>query len=224
MVLDDVAKGAGMVVERAAAAFHAHGFRGGDLHVVDELPVHDRLKDRVAETEGQQVLNGLLAQVVVDAVNLMLVQPLEDLDVQRLGRGEVVAERFFDDDPPPALTPSPSPGRRGELLVSATKLAVGEGTTTIKELRIGSQVKKPVAGQISIVFDRLDALAQAAQLFGIGEVGAVVADSPEKAFQACAVRGGLGTEFRQRLPNVGLELLVGLCAAANAHNGCLAGR
>ncbi len=74
MILDHVAERPGAVVERAAAAFHAHGLGGRDLDVIDELPVQERLEDRVAEAEGQQVLHGLLAQVVVDAVDLMLVE------------------------------------------------------------------------------------------------------------------------------------------------------
>ncbi len=101
MVLNHVAERAGMVVERAAAALHAHRFGGGDLHVVDELPVHDRLEDRVAEAEGQQVLHGLLAQIVVDAVDLVLAEPLEDIRIQRPRGGQIVAKRFFDDHAPP---------------------------------------------------------------------------------------------------------------------------
>ena len=70
MVLHHVAKGPGAVVEGPAAAFHAHGLSGGDLHVIDILPVQQRLEDRVAEAEGQQVLYRLLAEVMVDAVDL----------------------------------------------------------------------------------------------------------------------------------------------------------
>ena len=49
-----------------------------DLHVVDVLPVPDRLEQAVGEAEGQDVLRRLLAQEVVDA---------EDLLARRTSRG-----------------------------------------------------------------------------------------------------------------------------------------
>src|SRR5207248_9673949 len=78
--------------------FDAELLGGGDLHVVDELPVPDGLEDGVAETEDEEVLHRLLAQVMVDAEDLPLVHHLEDEPVERAGRGEVAAERFLDHD------------------------------------------------------------------------------------------------------------------------------
>jgi len=45
---------------------------GGDLHFGHVPPVPQRLEDPVAETKSQDVLHRLLAQVVVDAVDLPL--------------------------------------------------------------------------------------------------------------------------------------------------------
>jgi hypothetical protein len=42
--------------------------------VVDVVAVPERLEDGVGEAEDQQVLHRLLAQVVVDAVDLLLVE------------------------------------------------------------------------------------------------------------------------------------------------------
>ena len=93
--------GPGLLVERAAVLDPDRlGHR--DLHVVDVAPVPERLEDAVAEPEDQQVPDRLLAEVVVDAVDLRLAEDLADLAVQPLGRLEVVAERLLDDDPPPA--------------------------------------------------------------------------------------------------------------------------
>ena len=72
--------------------------------MVDELAVPDRLEDAVGEPEHQHVLDGLLAEVVVDAEDLLLVEEAADLLVQLAGRGEVVAERLLDDEPRPALS------------------------------------------------------------------------------------------------------------------------
>src|SRR5690606_28292650 len=46
---------------------------------------------------------GLLPEVVVDPVDLALVEVRVDERVELLGRGEIVPERFLDDEPRPAL-------------------------------------------------------------------------------------------------------------------------
>ena len=58
----------------AAAPLHAELLGHRDLHVVDVAPVPDRLEDAVGEAEDQDVLDRLLAEVVVDAVDLVLAQ------------------------------------------------------------------------------------------------------------------------------------------------------
>ena len=73
VVLEDVAAGSGFFVEGAAGA-HAQVFGHGDLHMVDVATVPDRLEDAVAEAEHQQVAHGVLAQVVVDAIDLRLIE------------------------------------------------------------------------------------------------------------------------------------------------------
>ena len=61
-----------VVVARARADPDVLG--GGDLDVVDEVAVPDRLEHVVGEPERHHVLDGLLAQVVVDAVDLLLAE------------------------------------------------------------------------------------------------------------------------------------------------------
>ena len=97
MVLDHVAQDA-RLLEVAAARLDADGLGAGDLHVVDEAVVPDRLEDAVREAEHQQVLDGLFPEVVIDAVDLPLVQRLVDVAVQRARRLQVGAERLLDDD------------------------------------------------------------------------------------------------------------------------------
>src|SRR5205085_6394896 len=70
---------------------------------VDELPVPDRLEDAVREPQRQNVLDRLLAEVVVDAEDLFLAEVALDLRAQRAGRLEIVAEGLLDDQPRPAL-------------------------------------------------------------------------------------------------------------------------
>ncbi len=71
VVLDHVAHHARLLVV-AAAPLDADRLGVRDLDVVDVLPVPDRLEDAVGEAEDEQVLHRLLAEVVVDAVDLRL--------------------------------------------------------------------------------------------------------------------------------------------------------
>ena len=101
MVGHHVAQRSGLVVV-TAALLHADGFGHGDLDMIDVAAVPDRLEDAVGEAKDQDVLDGLLAEVMVDAVDLLFVQDLPDLLVQVARRIIIVAEWFFDDDAPPA--------------------------------------------------------------------------------------------------------------------------
>ena len=101
MVLDDVAHGAGFLVERPAGA-HAYVFGDRDLDVVDVVLVPDRLEDPVGEPQGKDVLDRLLAEVVVDAVDLGLIEVPLELRVELLGTPEVPPERLLYDQPRPA--------------------------------------------------------------------------------------------------------------------------
>lgn len=69
MVLHDVAHDA-KLVKVAATALGADLFLEGDLDVGDVGAVPARAKDLVGESEDHDVLDHLLAQVVVDAVDL----------------------------------------------------------------------------------------------------------------------------------------------------------
>ena len=118
MVLDHVADGAGGVVIRPAATRHAHLFGDRDLHRGNVSPVPHGLEDAVAKSQRQDILHGLLAQVMVDAINLAFVEGPGDVAVQNAGTCEVVAERLFDDDPAPRLVLVPGINKAGgaELL------------------------------------------------------------------------------------------------------------
>jgi hypothetical protein len=65
-----------------AAVLHTNGLRRGDLHMVDVVPIPYRFEDPIGEAEHQQVLHRLLAEIMVDAVHLRLVEHAEDGGVQ----------------------------------------------------------------------------------------------------------------------------------------------
>ena len=98
MVLNDVTKRARLFVG-CSAPLHAEGLRDGDLHVVDCFAVPGSFEQGVAESEHQNVLDGLLAQIVVDSVDLRLAERPVDRFVQFLRRCHVMAERLFQHQP-----------------------------------------------------------------------------------------------------------------------------
>ena len=73
MVLHHVAQRAGLLVVAGARA-DAFFLGDRDLHVVDVLLIEQRLEDAVREAQHQDVLDGFLAEVVVDPVDLPLVE------------------------------------------------------------------------------------------------------------------------------------------------------
>ena len=77
VVLDDVARGADAVVVAGAAA-DADVLGHGDLHVVDVRAIPDRLEQGVREPQRQDVLDRLLAEVVVDAEDRLGREDLAD--------------------------------------------------------------------------------------------------------------------------------------------------
>ncbi len=102
VALDHVAEGAGGFV-KAAATFDAKRFSGGDLHVVHVIAVPKWFENAVAEAEDQEILYRVFAEIVVDAIDLMLFENVVDDLVELVSRGEVAAERFFDDDANPGF-------------------------------------------------------------------------------------------------------------------------
>src|SRR5215813_10751866 len=95
VVLDHVSDRSDLVV--VACAFDDIDLlRRRDLNTVDEVAIPDRLEEGVAEPEGQHVLHGVLAQVVIDPIDLRLVEQLCQLLVEGSGGGGIVAQGLLD--------------------------------------------------------------------------------------------------------------------------------
>jgi len=82
-----------------SAFLHPDCFCDRDLNVIDVTPVQMGSKNSVGEAEGQDVLDGFLAQVVIDAINLLFVGDLQELFVSRPARCRDRARRAFDNNP-----------------------------------------------------------------------------------------------------------------------------
>ena len=97
MILDHVSQAAALFIITGAGT-HAAILGHSNLHAFDEVSVPQRLENLVGEPHCQDVLDGFLAQVVVDAKDLVFVEHVYKFVVQFACRVEAATERFFDDD------------------------------------------------------------------------------------------------------------------------------
>src|SRR4030095_8164037 len=97
MILDHVADGAGLIIERPPA-LNPKVFCHGDLYALDLIAIPKRLQQRVLEAEEHHVMHWSFSQIMIDAEDVLFVESAEQNLVKRLRRGKVVAERLFDDD------------------------------------------------------------------------------------------------------------------------------
>ena len=102
VVLHDVADNAELI-EVSTTALCSERLLEGDLDVVDVMPVPGGAEEGIAKSENKDVLHHLLAQVVVDAVELILL-PIGLQGLLQLPRAsQVLAERLLDLDAPNML-------------------------------------------------------------------------------------------------------------------------
>ena len=80
--------------------------------MVDVAAVPERLVNRVGEPEVHQVLDGFLAEVMVDAEDVFFGEGALQVAVELLGAFRSLAERLFDDQPAAAFRPACWRGRR----------------------------------------------------------------------------------------------------------------
>ena len=101
VVLDDVTNDA-VLIKVTPATVCTKVLTENDLHIADEVTAPQRLKDQIGKAQHSQVFDELLAQVVVDAVYLILCEKLAELVRQGLEGGAVAAKGLFDDDTTPS--------------------------------------------------------------------------------------------------------------------------
>ncbi len=185
MVLHHVAHGAGTVVV-GAASLDADRFGDGDLHVVDVRAVPHRLEHRVGETKRQQVLHRLLAEIVVDAEDVILAEHRADGVVDRVGARAVLAERLLDDDARAHRHQS----RRAEFL--------GDWP---EQFGAGGEVERANA------FVRAQALLQLGPAGLARHVDRDIVEAPEEAFEGGLVAEVVRAEFFERRLHRRLKVL-----------------
>ena len=176
VVLHHVPHGARLVVIAAAPA-DSHGLGHGDLDVIDILRVPQRFEQHVAEADGHQVLHRLLAEVMVDPVDLRLVEMLGQHGVERLRSAQVMPEGFLDHNA--ALA-------RGHAVLVQPLRQIAEKRRADGEI----EGPHPVFG---------NAAAQFLPTIGSGSIHLNIAQPRKKRVQRPAFGHGFAAEFLDRV-------------------------
>ncbi|GAA3069071.1 hypothetical protein GCM10020000_61920 [Streptomyces olivoverticillatus] len=206
VVLDDVTGGAdAVVVARAAADADVLGH--GDLHMVDEGPVPDRLEEGVGEAQRQDVLDRLLAQVVVDPEDLFRREDLVDDPVELLGAGQVVPEGLLDDGAPP-----------GALLLVGQAVLLQLLDDLGEELGRYGQVEGEVAARALRLVQFLDGRLEGVEGLVVVEVALDEAAALHQLLPDLLAEGGARVLLDGRV-HLAREVLVGPGAAGEADQG-----
>ena len=211
MVLNHVAHDARLLIV-AAAPLDAHRFGVRDLDVVNVLPVPKRLVDAVGEAEDQKVLDGLFAEVVVNAVNLRLVEVAEDLLVQLARAVEARAKGLLDDDANPAL-----------VLFGQARLAQLSDRLGV-ELRRDREVEEAVPLCAVLLVNLFEQLGEFAVAFGLVNVRRQELHPPGERLPHLLVNALGLRELDDRSLHLVAELLVRHRRAAQADDGELGGQ
>ena len=161
MIGNHVAQRAGGLIE-GTAMFDADSFGGGDLYVVDVGTIPERFNNAVRETENHHVLDGFLAEIVIDTIDLLFGEDFLQFLVELNGGGKVVAERFFQGSPtgPSSSRMVPSPIHRALNWCAVTGVAFPASRHHIAAMAVVSSTA-PAAAASPLVSNR--------RLRGIGD-------------------------------------------------------
>lgn len=207
VVLDHVAESAGFLVV-AAAAFDADRLGGGDLDVVDVLAVPERLEERIAEAEGENVLDGFLAEVVIDAVELVFGEVLVELIFEFAGAGLVVAEGLFDDEAAPGAvggfgeTGAPEPSGGGAVVAGLRR-----------------EIEQDVAGGLARLGDLVEADGEAFVGVVVTDIAGEVEEPPGEVVPERLIEGAVLEELLDRGFHLLAEVVIGHRGTRYADDG-----
>src|SRR5205807_8927532 len=91
MALNHIPQRPGRFVE-GGPLLHTEAFRSGDLHVVHVIAIPKGLEDAVPKSQRQKILNRIFPQEVIDAIDLRLIEGIENRGVEFSRRGKVTAK------------------------------------------------------------------------------------------------------------------------------------
>ncbi len=159
MALHHVAQRPGAIVVGGARA-DALGLGDGNLDMVNESRRPYGFEDRVGEAQHHQVLDGFLAEVMVDSENLAFVEMARELGVDLRRAGEIGADRFFDYHA----------RERMPLLMRMNHSRGGQSLRTgVDESRRNRKVEDTIAFGTELGIQRLASLVQVLIIGGFAE-------------------------------------------------------
>jgi len=83
------------VVIITAPVLYPQGFRNGNLYMINIVAIPNRFKDGVGKPEHEDILNGFLTEIMIDAVDSGLFKTMSDRLVEGNRGCQIPAERFF---------------------------------------------------------------------------------------------------------------------------------
>ena len=158
VVLKHIPQHAGLVVVVGPLG-HIQGFGHGNLHMVDVVAIPDGFKDGVGKAEHQQVLHRFLAQVMVNAENLIFLKDGMGDGIQFPGGSQIHAKGLFHYNPPPT----------GAIIRHSRRLQPGNGG--LVQAGGNRQVVEAVGHFPVEVFQFLEVGFQFAQAFLRDDIG-----------------------------------------------------
>src|SRR5712691_10593374 len=162
------------------------------------------LEDAVGEPEHEDVLDRLLAEVVIDPIHLLLTEGFREQAVQLAGALRVVAERLFDDDARPAVLLARQPG--GAEVADDRPV----------EARRRRAVEEPVARTAVPLLERGQRVVELLTARELRGVGGHVGQGGGEALPHRLGRRLDARELRHRFAHARAELVVGHLRARGA--------
>ena len=160
MVLHHVPERTGGFVV-TSAFLHADCFCRSDLNAGDVVPVPDRFENGVGEPQNHDVLNGFLAEIVVDAEDLVFLATALNHAIESLGTAVIPTEWLFD--------------HHAAALGVFEQAGIGEGSAAAGiELRRDRQIEGAVVAGGPQPVDLMQSMPQLHQIFRLLEIHGLV--------------------------------------------------
>ena len=169
------------LLEVTAAAFDANALRHRNLHIIHVVAVPNRLENPVGESKDQDILNGLFAQVVIDAIDLVLFEDRQYMVIELVGACQITAKRFFNNDARPVARL----GRFDQVRRAQ------ERDDRFVDRRRRRKIEEPVAANVPLLFQPLDPVSQTLESLDI----VVLAGNVKEARRECFPGSMLELDF-----------------------------
>src|SRR5215475_9077578 len=169
MILDHITQSSSILVVASTGA-DAFVLSHRNLHMIDVFLIPQWFENGIGKTHDQEILDGFLAEVVIDTKKLALVDDLRQSVINGTGAGQVPAQRLFHNDT--CLRPLRRPGDESGAL---QLLYTGDN-----ELGRNSEIEHAIAWNAEFIFDLFETVLDSGKDGGILEGAWHVKQRPRK--------------------------------------------